>query len=198
MSLFNFGINTDAGNRGILQPKLKYKFRVVFFNFGGAGEGRAFTQNVVSVDRPKLAYSEVPIHSYNSIAYAMGKHEWSTMTCAIRDDVTNEVVKLTGRQVQRQVDHHNQTSALSGNDFKFGMRIDIMTGAANAILEQWTLEGCFLQNVDYDGGDYSASEPLVVTLTVRFDNAIQFGAGENDPASSTIFSGTPAQTGGRT
>jgi len=180
VTLNKFGINVDDSQRGILQPKLKYKFRVVFFNYGGIGGGREYTQNVVSVDRPKLSYAEVPIHSYNSIAYAMGKHEWATMTCAIRDDVSNDVVGLTGRQVQRQVDHHNQTSALSGADFKFGMRIDIMTGAANSILEQWTLEGCFLQNVDYDGGDYSASEPLIVTLTVRFDNATHFGANGSD------------------
>ena len=180
VTLNKFGINVDDSQRGILQPKLKYKFRVVFFNYGGAGGGREYTQNVVSVDRPKLTYAEVPIHSYNSIAYAMGKHEWQTMTCAIRDDVSNDVVGLTGRQVQRQVDHHNQTSALSGSDFKFGMRTDIMTGASNAILEQWTLEGCFLTNVDYDGGDYSASEPLIVTLTVRFDNATHFGANGSD------------------
>ena len=66
-----------------------------------------------------------------------------------------------------------------------------MTGAANSILEQWTLEGCFLQNVDYDGGDYPASEPLVVTLTVRFDNATHFGAATNDqltPAGLTVQS----------
>jgi len=191
VALNKFGINVDETNRGILQPKLKYKFRVVFFNYGGIGGGRPYTQNVVSVDRPKISYAEVPIHSYNSVAYAMGKHEWATMTCAIRDDVSNDVVRLTGKQVQRQVDHHNQTSALSGADFKFGMRLDIMTGAANSILEQWELEGCFLTNVDYDGGDYSASEPIVVTLTVRFDNATHAGAALNDqltPAGLTVQS----------
>ena len=193
VTLNKFGINVDGDQRGILQPKLKYKFRVVFFNYGGIGGGRAYTQNVVSVDRPKLSYAEVPIHSYNSVAYAMGKHEWATMTCAIRDDVSNDVVRLTGKQVQRQVDHHNQTSALSGADFKFGMRLDIMTGAANSILEQWELEGCFLTNVDYDGGDYSASEPIVVTLTVRFDNATHAGASVTD---QLMPEGTIVQTTG--
>ena len=46
---------------------------------------------------------------------------------------------------------------------------------------------CFLTNVDYDGGDYAASEPLVVALTVRFDNALHFGSSNDSqltPASS--------------
>ena len=191
MALNKFGVSID-GNRGILQPKLKYKFRVAFFNFGQSATVREFTSQVVSVDRPKIAYEEVPIHSYNSIAYSMGKHTWQTINASIRDDVTNKVVESTGQQIQRQVDHHNQTSALSGADYKFGMRVDVMTGAHDAILEQWALEGCFLTNVDYDGGDYAASEPLVVALTVRFDNALHFGSSKDTQLTS------PAAAGGQT
>ncbi len=174
-----FGISVGDGVAGILQPKLKYKYRVLFHNYGGVNS-REYTRNIVSVDRPKLQYEEVPIHSYNSVAYAMGKHLWSPINCSLRDTVDNSVSKLTGRQVQRQVDHHNQTSALSGADYKFNMDIDILTGGseANDYLERWKIEGCFVQNVDYDSSDYSASDIVTITLAIRFDNALHFDSGD--------------------
>ena len=56
-----FGIDVSADARGILQPKLKYKYRV---EFRMDGEGvREYTRNVVTADRPKVTYEEVQILS---------------------------------------------------------------------------------------------------------------------------------------
>jgi hypothetical protein len=184
-----FGIDGSDDARGILQPKLKYKYRVTFLM---EGEGaREFTRNVVTCDRPKISYEEVTVHSYNSRIYLAGKHEWQTITGVFRDDVQNNISGLVGRQVQKQVDHHNQVSALSGIDYKFEMTVAILTGAqggATTELDKWHLEGCFIQNVDYDQGDYSASEPVIVTLQIRFDNALHFAG------SSTLMAGTATQS----
>ena len=64
-----FGVPvSDADDRtGLLQPKLKYKFRVRFDNIGAATSDVEFTKNVVSAGRPKIQYNEIEIHSYNSI-----------------------------------------------------------------------------------------------------------------------------------
>ena len=173
-----FGIDGSADARGILQPKLKYKYRVEFRDMGGIAGVREFTRNVVTCDRPKVSYEEVVVHSYNSRIYLTGKHEWQTITGVFRDDVQNNISGLVGRQIQRQVDHHNQVSALSGIDYKFEMTVAILTGnhGDSAVeLDKWHLEGCFIQNVDYDQGDYSASEPVQVTMIIRYDNALHFG-----------------------
>jgi hypothetical protein len=187
-----FGIDVSGDDaRGILQPKLKYKYRVQFSEMGGIAGVREFTRNVVTCDRPKISYEEVPVHSYNSRVYLAGKHEWQMLNCVFRDDVQNNIVGLVGRQIQRQVDHHNQVSALSGIDYKFEMTVAILTGAqggATSELDKWHLEGCFIQNVDYDSGDYAASEPVIVTLQLRFDNALHFAGG------STLMAGTATQS----
>ncbi len=186
-----FGIDTATDARGILQPKLKYKYRVQFSDMGGVAGVREFTRNVVTCDRPKITYEEVTVHSYNSRVYLAGKHEWNMVNAVFRDDVQNNIVGLVGRQIQRQVDHHNQVSALSGIDYKFEMTVAILTGAhgdATIELDKWHLEGCFIQNVDYDQGDYSASEPVIVTLQIRFDNALHFAG------SSTLMAGTATQS----
>jgi hypothetical protein len=56
-------------------------------------------------------------------------------------------------------------------------------------METWGMEGCFLQNVDYSDSDYSTNEPVTVTMTIRFDNAVHV-AGDGDGGGSTRAGGT--------
>lgn len=172
-TLNKFGVPVDGTRAGILMPKVKYKFRVSFQNFGPLNSHQSvdLTRQVVSCDRPKVSHEEVTVHSYNSRAYYAGKHEFQNIVCTVRDDVTNAVSKLVGYQIQKQLNHFEQTSPLAGQNYKFGMFLEILDGGNEGILETWTLEGCFLQNVDYDQNDYSASDPMTISMTVRFDNA---------------------------
>jgi len=176
-----FGISASGGARGIIQPKLKYKYKVEFTGMQPTSVGsHEFTRNVMTADRPKIAYEEVPIHSYNSRVYVSGKHEWNTVGITFRDDVENRIVNLVGQQVQRQVDHHNQVSTMSGQDYKFGVNVAVLTGqdeGSSGVLDSWQLEGVWITNVDYDAGDYSASDPVTVILTLRYDNALHTGVG---------------------
>mgnify|MGYP000894250052 CR=1 FL=1 len=176
-----FGVPIEDANgtgAGIMMPKLKYRFRVSFHApFGGETRSTTLTQNVQSVGRPAVAYAEQEIHSYNSIVYLQGKHSWSPIDIVVRDDISNSVSKAIGAQVQRQVNHFQQTTTASANDFKFGVSVQVLDGtASNAPTEEWFLEGCFLTNVAYGDHDYSAAEAQQITLTLRFDNALQFGA----------------------
>jgi aromatic ring-cleaving dioxygenase len=192
-----FGISASGGARGIIQPKLKYKYKVEFSGLQGqTGNAAEFTRNVMTADRPKITYEEVPIHSYNSRVYVAGKHEWNTVGITFRDDVENRIVNLVGQQVQRQVDHHNQVSTMSGQDYKFGVSVSVLTGqdeSSSGVIDAWDLEGCWITNVDYDAGDYSASDPVTVILTIRFDNALHAGSGGAlMPAGNTTAAGTTA------
>jgi hypothetical protein len=195
LSKFGVPIDGSTGRGGILQPKLKYRFRVRFTGFGSVGQSPLqLTQQVMNITRPKVSHEEVPIHSYNSISYIQGKHTWEAITITLRDDINNNISKLVGGQVQKQMNHFEQTSAISGSRYKFGTKIEILDGTNNTELEQWDLEGCFLQNVDYSDGDYAVSEPVQVILTVKYDNAIHTAPGDTIfPFSSlSAFSGDSA------
>ena len=179
-TLNKFGVPIDGttGRGGILQPELKYRFRVRFSNFGNLGATQVdLTQQVMNITRPKVTHEEVPVHVYNSVAYLMGKHTWEPITITLRDDITNSISKLTGQQVQKQLNHFEQTGPIDGGQYKFQTRLEILDGSNDAELEQWMLEGCFLQNVDYSDGDYAVSEPVQVIMTLRYDNATHIGAG---------------------
>jgi hypothetical protein len=40
-------------------------------------------------------------------------------------------------------------------------------------LESWYLEGCYLESVAYDSMDYGSSDAVMMTLSIRYDNATQ-------------------------
>jgi hypothetical protein len=176
-----FGVPvTGATGSGILMPKLKYRFRVTFLgNFAGQPEARTLTQNIQSVTRPKINFEEVLIESYNSKITVQGKHTWDAVNVVVRDDISNSVTKSVGAQIQRQLNHFQQTTPAAGNDYKFDMQIEVLDGVNAGASEVWFLEGCFLQNVDYADHDYSTNDAVQITLNVKYDNATHY-QGDND------------------
>jgi len=170
-TLSKFGVPINGTRTGQYMPKIRHRFRVRVINFGPIAGGLELTQQVVNVNRPNVQFEEPPIHSYNSVMYYAGKATWQAINLEVRDDITNSVDRLVGHQLQKQMNFFEQTSAAAGINYKFTTIIEIMDGGNEAVFEQWTLEGCFLQQVDYQQLDYSSSEAVTVQMTIRYDNA---------------------------
>ena len=45
--------------------------------------------------------------------------------------------------------------------------------AVPVVLETWQLFGCYLAGVNYNDLNYGSSEPVTISMTIRFDNALQ-------------------------
>jgi len=154
-SLFNMTVASDnaGGNQGLLMPKLQYRFRVNFLNFG-VGQTIELTKQVVDITRPQVSFGEITIPVYNSTLYLAGRHEWQALTVNVRDDAQGAVSKLVGQQLQKQLDFVEQASAATGQDYKFQTNIEILDGgngtAAPVVLETWECYGCFLQQANYN------------------------------------------------
>ena len=167
----------SASNQGLLMPKLQYRFRVSLENFGVSTPTTELTKQVVDITRPNLSFETTTIDVYNSKVYLAGKHTWEAVTLTLREDVSNNVQKLVGEQLQKQFDFFEQSAAASGSDYKFVTRIEVTDGAngANAvtILETFELYGCYVESANYNQLAYGTSDPVTVTLSLRYDNAIQ-------------------------
>ena len=189
-TLSKFGVPTDitGTGSGILQPKLNYRFRVVVTGFGQITATQEFTRQVMNVTRPKVSHESIPIDSYNSRMYMMGKHTWEPVTITLRDDIANSLTKLVGSQLQKQLNHKTQSGPASGANYKFGMYIETLDGNSGAAVDQWQLEGCFLTNTDYSQSDYSVSDPVTIALTLQYDNAT-FTGNEIMPTDNTFTGG---------
>jgi hypothetical protein len=158
-------------------PLLKYRFRVNFENFGITSPRTELTKQVMTFTRPNLNFNQIEIPIYNSRMYLQGKPEWQTISVEFRDDANGSVRLLVGEQVQKQFDFAEQSSAVSGIDYKFLTRFEALDGGNGTnnptILEEWEIYGCFIQEVNYNNFDYSSNDAATITLTIRYDNALQ-------------------------
>jgi hypothetical protein len=180
LSKFTVPLASDqsSSSQGLLMPKLKYRFRVTLDGFGANSEATTeLTKQVMDVTRPTIAFDPITIDVYNSRINLAGKHTWTPLTLNVRDDVNGNVSKLVGLQLQKQFDFFEQASAASGIDYKFLTRIEILDGGngsfAPAVLETWEVYGCYLENVNYNNLAYNANEHASVTLSIKYDNALQ-------------------------
>jgi hypothetical protein len=179
-SLFNMTVASDnaGGNQGLLMPKLQFRFRVNFLNFGvDPTGGLQLTKQVMDCSRPQVSFDEVTLNVYNSRMYLAGKHTWNALSVNLRDDASGSVSKAIGQQLQKQLDFVEQASAATGQDYKFQTNIEILDGGNGAlgptVLETWECYGCFIQAANYQTLNYATSEPVTIALTIRYDNAIQ-------------------------
>ncbi len=202
LSKFTVPLANDqsSASQGLLMPKLQYRFRVVLENFGVSTPRSELTKQVIDCSRPNLTFDNVTLDVYNSRVYVAGKHTWDPITITIRDDVNNAVTKLVGEQVQKQFDFFEQASAASGIDYKFTSRIEILDGgngsSAPNVLETFELFGAFIESVNYNTLAYATSDPVTITMNLRYDNAIQTPQGTGIGTAVTRTVSTLATGGG--
>ena len=197
-SLTNFTVplstNQSASSQGLLMPKLKFRFRVTFLNFGVTQPTTELTKQVISFKRPSVSFEQIEIPIYNSKVYLAGKPTWAEVTCQLRDDAGGEVTRRVGEQMQKQFDFFEQASASSGIDYKFTTVLEVLDGGNGAntpnILETWTIDGCYLMTADYGDMNYGTNDPATIDLTIRYDNATQSPLGTGIGAAVTRTLGT--------
>ena len=179
LSKFTVPLASDqsASSQGLLMPKLKYRFRVTLENFGVSTPTTEITKQVIDFTRPTVSFENINLDVYNSKVNLAGRYSWGDATLNVRDDVSGNVTKLIGEQVQKQFDFFEQASAASGIDYKFLTRCEILDGGngANAptVLETWELYGCYLKSANYQNLAYGENAAATIALTIQFDNALQ-------------------------
>jgi hypothetical protein len=167
----------SSPTQGLLMPKLKYRFRVMFENFGVSTPRTELTKQVISFARPNLTFEEITLPIYNSTLKLAGKHSWADTTCSLRDDASGAVSRLIGEQLQKQMDFLEMSSASSGIDYKFLTKVEILDGGNGAntpvVLETWELYGCYLKAANYGDLNYGTNEAATIEMTIAYDNANQ-------------------------
>jgi len=168
---------------GILQPKLKNRWRVTFANLGGGADSQPLSMQAITMTRPTLNFEEIQLDRYNSRAWVAGKYTFEPVTLTVEDDVTGTASQVINEQLQAQqwlIGAEGQWLAAAGEGaaYKYVTYLDLLDGN-DQVIEKWTLEGCWLQNVDYTDLDYSASEAVQINMTIRYDHARQDIGGYN-------------------
>jgi hypothetical protein len=192
----------SASTQGVLMPKLKYRFRVLFENFGAANNAAPVTEltkQVIDFTRPTVTFAQIDLPIYNSTIKLAGKHSWNDITCNLRDDAGANVQKLVGEQLQKQLDFMEMASASAGIDYKFITKFEVLDGGNGAVqpvvLESWELYGCYLKEVNYNDANYASSEAMTIGLSITFDNANQVVGGGVGSAGTLVGRAGDVATG---
>jgi hypothetical protein len=204
-SLNNMSVPAADNSRpsqGLLMPKLQYRFRATFTNFGiGGGSTAPITQQVMDFARPNLTFDNIDLPIYNSTVKIAGKHSWTDITCKIRDDAQGTASTLVAGQLQKQLDFNEQSSSQAGIDYKFTVTFEVLDGGNGnnnpTVLETWNIYGAYLQGVNYDAANYGTNEVMTISMTIRYDNAEQVlsnGLGVGTTSTSSVpGQGQPGQ-----
>jgi hypothetical protein len=167
---------------GILHPKHKNRWRLIFSGLGGsngatAGFPNDLSMQAITFTRPSLNFEEVQLDRYNSRAFVAGKHSFDACQVTVEDDVTNKA----SMAIQTQLETQQRLIGITGPwlnteptafGYKFGMLCEMLDGN-ETVVESWKYEGCFIQAVDYTDLDYSTGEKVMINLTIRFDHTRQ-------------------------
>ena len=86
----------SSPTQGLLMPKLKYRYRVVFENLGVSTPRTELTKQVMTFNRPTINFEEIEVPIYNSRIYLAGRQTWDAVSATFRDDAGGNVSRLVG------------------------------------------------------------------------------------------------------
>ena len=184
-SLANFGVPGLNGDRSaVLQPIFPFKFRALFYNFGETSEPAPYdmTRQIKTFPQPQQQTDVQTIYSYVSTVYVASRAEWQEMSIEFYDDITNSVMRRCEGQLSKQQNFFDQTTSRAGENYKFEMDLDLLGGGASAggnvadpnIIRKWCFSGCQIQSNDYGQMAQDDTTPMVISLTLRYDNVVGF------------------------
>lgn len=181
MSLRKFGVPTTSNEATIvLMPKLQYRFAVEFVGFGEnlqTSQLDALSRNITNISKPQMTHDEVVVDVYNSKIFMAGKHTWTALSATFRDDVNNRTSSAINSQLNKQLNHIEQSAPAAASAYKFKMYIRSLTGENTGTvqthsLDRWEIYGCYIADINYNEVAYSTSDPMTITVSIKFDNAI--------------------------
>ena len=144
------------------EPKLKNRF---IMNIDGVPAYVIKTAN-----RPQITFDEVELNHMNVKRYVKGKGAWQTLQLTMYDPIVPSAAQAAMEWVR--LAHESVTGRDGYSDFyKKDVSINVL-GPVGDIVEEWTLKGTWIQDASFGDLDFAASEPVEITLTLRYDYAI--------------------------
>ena len=120
--------------------------------------------------RPQITFEEIPLEHMNVKRYIKGKGEWQALPITLYDAVVPSAAQSVMEWVR--LSHESVTGRDGYSDFyKKDITIQVL-GPVGDIVEEWKLKGAFIQDANFGDMDFGASEPIEISLNLRYDYAI--------------------------
>ena len=125
---------------------------------------------VKAASRPSLDQGEVILDHINVERKIKGKSRWQDVTVTLYDPVVPSGAQAVMEWVRL---HHESVTGRDGYSDFYKKDINCqLLGPVGDIVEEWTLKGAMIQSANFGALSFDASDPVDITLTLRYDYAI--------------------------
>ena len=125
---------------------------------------------IKAASRPSIEFEEVALDHINVKRYVKGKGEWQTLDITLYDTVVPSAAQAVMEWVR--LSHESVTGRDGYSDFyKKNVTFNLL-GPVGDIVEEWQLVGAYIQSATFGDLDWSTTDPVEITCTLRYDYAI--------------------------
>ena len=144
------------------EPKLKNRF---ILTIDGVP-----SYTIKTSTRPQIDFDEVTMEHMNVTRYLKGKGRWQPLNITLYDPIVPSAAQAVMEWVR--LSHESVTGRDGYSDF-YKKDITINTlGPVGDKVEEWLCKGTWIQSAQFGDLDFAASDPVDITLTLRYDYAI--------------------------
>ena len=125
---------------------------------------------VKTMNRPQITFDEVELNHINVKRFIKGKGVWDALEVTLYDPI----VPSAAQQVMEWVrlGHESVTGRDGYSDFyKKNITFNLL-GPVGDVVEEWELKGAYIQSATFGDLAFDSSDPVEITLTLRYDYAI--------------------------
>ena len=125
---------------------------------------------IKTANRPQITFEEVQLDHLNVRRWVKGKGVWQQLQVTLYDPVVPSAAQAVMEWVR--LSHESVTGRDGYSDFyKKDVTFQVL-GPVGDVVEEWKLKGAWLQDVQFGDMDFASSDPVDITLTLRYDYAI--------------------------
>ena len=125
---------------------------------------------IKTASRPSISFEEVELNHMNVKRYVKGKATWEAVEFTMYDPVVPSAAQAVMEWVRL---HHESVTGRDGySDFyKKNITFNLLD-PVGAVVEEWELKGAYIQSANFGDMDFASSDPVEISLTLRYDYAI--------------------------
>lgn len=155
-------LNVQQMLANTFEPKRKYRWILAIDGID------AFTAKTAT--RPQVTFDETIIDYINTKRYLAGKAVPAPLNITLHDPI----VPSSAQKVMEWVRTcYEMTSGRAGYATMYKKDFNLrLLDPVGAIIEDWLIEGAWIQDVNFGDLDYSVSDPVETALIIRFDSVI--------------------------
>ena len=158
---------SSTGDFGLLanayEPKRKFRWILAIDGID------AYTLKTAA--RPSLTFDETVIDWINAKRYLAGKQTWNSIQVTTHDPIAPSAAQKVMNWVR--LVYEPLTGRMGyATYYKKDVTLKLLD-PQGTVVEWWDIKGAWPQDVNFGELDMSTSDPVEISFTLRFDNAIQ-------------------------